>query len=153
MFLCRSFPWSGLENLPNLASFSLTNSGLTEVAANINWPERLTFIDLSANPDLTELPAHFLSRSSAIDRLSLRNMSSNFHLGNNVFHLTAKTRPTLDLSLADNVGVSMVDENAFGNVDGGELWGRLNIALQDFPEGAFRLMIKSHFDEVSPGIA
>lgn len=40
----------------------------------------------------------------------------------------------------------VIEDNVFGNVAGGSLWGALDIALPDFPEGAFRLLLKAHFD-------
>ena len=44
------------------------------------------------------------------------------------------------------------ESNCFGNVDGGQLWDVLDIATNGFgehvfPEGAFRLLLKAHFNK------
>jgi hypothetical protein len=38
--------------------------------------------------------------------------------------------------------------NAYGNVDGGQLWDEMKITtLDDYPEDVYRLLLKSHFDK------
>lgn len=48
--------------------------------------------------------------------------------------------------------IQNIEDDAFGDVSGGKLWYRLHIALADFPEMAFRLMIKSAFDSGQDGM-
>ena len=44
----------------------------------------------------------------------------------------------------------ILEDNAFDNVDGGNLWDRLNLGLSDFNENAMRLLFKAHFDKQHP---
>ena len=74
------------------------------------------------------------------------NMNASLTLKSNGFHITSMLRPSLELSFLDSGAAAVIEDNAFGNVVGGKLWGKMDMAVPDFPEGAFRLMLKAHFD-------
>ena len=59
---------------------------------------------------------------------------------------------TLILSRGDDERSGVIEDDAFGNVAGGKLWGELQVALWAFPEGAFRLMLKQGYDLGLSGI-
>merc|ERR1711973_212687 len=58
-------------------------------------------------------------------------------------------KKTFELATSTEV---IFETNAFGNVDGGQLWDILDISITNyrtkgFPEEAFRLLLKSHFNK------
>lgn len=78
------------------------------------------------------------------------DMNSGLLIRSNAFHLTSQNKPSLALTFLDSGVSAVLEDNAFGNVVGGKLWGKLDITVPDFPEGVFRLMLKAHFDVFSP---
>ena len=74
------------------------------------------------------------------------DMNSGLALKPNAFHITSMNKPALALTFLDGGVSATIEDNAFGNVVGGKLWGRMDMNVPDFPEGAFRLMLKAHFD-------
>ena len=77
------------------------------------------------------------------------DMNSALVLKANAFHITSQNKPELALTFEDGGAGVQMEDNAFGNVVGGKLWGKLEITVPDFPEGVFRLMLKAHFDVFS----
>ena len=75
----------------------------------------------------------------------MSGMSGLLNIRSEAFFTLAEN-PTLLLDAAEGPFDGVIEEDAFGNAKGGHLWGRLEIALWDFPELAFRLMLKAHFD-------
>lgn len=68
----------------------------------------------------------------------------------NAFHTTSNyPGKTLSISPYNGPNGKFVhfEANAFGNVDGGQLWDKLRLETFDFSEDVFRLMLKSHFDK------
>ena len=80
--------------------------------------------------------------------LSLTGSGNNLLIESNGLHVKSKLNKTLYLS----GNFLDLGANAFGNVDGGELWNHLYLETSDFPEEVFRLFLKSHFDKNSMGI-
>ena len=79
--------------------------------------------------------------------LSLTGSGNNLLIESNGLHVKSKLNKTLYLS----GNFLDLGANAFGNVDGGELWNHLYLETSDFPEDVFRLFLKSHFDKNSMG--
>ena len=68
----------------------------------------------------------------------------------NGFHTTSRNATLIFYPLPfddDEDGYITLEDNAFGNVDGGQLWEGLNLGPSDFNENALRLLLKAHFDK------
>ena len=93
--------------------------------------------------DLTNIESHAFSQAKGLMEISLHGSGDNLLIQSNGLHITSSLNKTLYLS-GDDIELN---ENAFGNVDGGQLWTYFHIGLSNFPEDVFRLMLKSHYDK------
>jgi hypothetical protein len=134
--------------MSNLQSFQLTHTGLISIDSDVPWAATVSTVDLSYNLQLLEIPEFAFRRAVGLTSLLLWSMGA-MTFRENAFFLTSAHMPSMDFYFYGDESDFVIEENAFGNVDGGELWGRLNLQIPDFPELAFRLMLKSHFDRGS----
>lgn len=139
------FPFWYLEQFGQLQQFALTESAIENVPSDISWPNSLHKIDLSWNSELYTIQSHAFSRAPSLMELSLTGSGNNLLIESNGLHVKSKLNKTLYLS----GNFLDLGANAFGNVDGGELWNHLYLETSDFPEEVFRLFLKSHFDKNS----
>lgn len=143
----KSFPWNDLSQFSALTIFILTHTGIETMDSDIPWPVTVQHIDLGYN-SIATIPPHAFSAAQHLVSLTMWSFGpDNGHLTieSNGLHITSAHSPKLaTYSYASQITLK---DNAFGNVDGGHLWGEINMRTQDFPEGVFRLMLKSHFDK------
>ena len=152
LVLCvhRIFPWHDMAYFTSLEYFSMILTGIESIPANISWSSTLRSVHLTGNWHLKLIDEHAFSSASQLQELSLLGSGDHLVVKPNGFHTTSKKNPkVLDISsfYSGKVDDLLLEENAFGNVDGGELWEVMNIATSDFPEDAFRLLLKAHFDK------
>ena len=84
-------------------------------------------------------------------QLDMWAMGSNVSIQEDAFRISSRDGPTLRYYGA-GCSASDVAPNAFGNVEGGPLWGKISIDWCDFPELTFRLMLKTAFDKGRQGM-
>ncbi|XP_059087124.1 uncharacterized protein LOC131883628 [Tigriopus californicus] len=143
-----SFDWSMLETLSDLHTFVLTGSGITTLTSDIPWQAAINYIDLSNNNGITEIPANAFKKATHLASLTMNDMNKDIALRSKALQITTTQLPHLFFTTLPD-GQSVIEDDAFGDVSGGELWGFLEGQFMDFPEGAFRLLLKSHFDKYS----
>ena len=79
--------------------------------------------------------------------LFVSEFAENFVVKSNGFHTTSIS-PSSILTLGHYTGGYItLEANAFGNVEGGQLWQIFDLGRSDFNEGALRLFIKAQFDK------
>ena len=61
---------------------------------------------------------------------------------------TTASNPQFELYFyGSNISTPMFADDAFGNVHGGQLWGRIVMGGKEFREKTFRLLLKAKFDK------
>ena len=137
-----------IDNFGNLNVFELSGSAITTLESDIPWPETLTSLTLADNLALAEIQENAFLAATGLQRLALPGSSADLVLQENALHIKAKARPELVFSAVNGTeNNQVVEARAFGIGIGGEIFGRIVGAFPDFPELAFRLMLKSHFDK------
>ena len=81
-----------------------------------------------------------------LEYLWVSETDKNFVVKSNGFHKRS-TSASSTLTVNSGGGYITLEANAFGNVEGGQLWQKLNLGRSDFNEQALRLLIKAHFDK------
>ena len=118
-------------------------SGLGSVPSNNPWPASLKTIDLGYNSGILEVSPFAFHSATGLERLSMWAMG-DINFRENALAITSEHWPKFEFY---TYGTYVnIEDNAFGDVDGGELWGEIMAQLPDFPEGAFRIMLKSNLD-------
>ena len=79
--------------------------------------------------------------------LGVYDLPENFVVKSNAFHISSTSFSSKLGVTPVHGGLITLEANAFGNVDGGQLWQTLNLGQSDFNEHALRLLIKAHFDK------
>ena len=77
----------------------------------------------------------------------LTEVADNFVVKSNGFYKSSTSDSSILTVIPRNTGIITLEANAFGDVDGGQLWQTLNLGTTDFNEHALRLLIKAHFDK------
>jgi hypothetical protein len=129
--------------------FLLLDSGVKILPASIPWPATLEQIIIPENSKLRIIEPFAITEALALTTLALTGSGDNLTIQSNGLH-TKSAMPNSVFISSNNqqFGVTLkLEQNAFGNVDGGALWTMLFMPTTDFPEGAFRLLLKTHFDK------
>ena len=135
-----------------LKSLEIFYSDITVIPANIPWPTSIENITIYGNENLETIEPFAFSSAINLKRLNLVGSGydqNRLTIKSNAFHTTSPLHKTLEMTPSKNV---IFESNCFGNVDGGQLWDVLDIATNGFgehvfPEDAFRLLLKAHFDK------
>ena len=95
--------------------------------------------------ELTLIQSHAFSSATGLTYLYVNGDNFEIIVESNGFHTTSTDYKTLEFQ--GNYGRAL-QANAYGNVDGGQLWDEIKVnTLDDFPENVYRLLLKSHFDK------
>eukprot|EP00095_Tigriopus_kingsejongensis_P000591 maker-scaffold95_size379157-snap-gene-0.24 protein:Tk00591 transcript:maker-scaffold95_size379157-snap-gene-0.24-mRNA-1 annotation:"hypothetical protein ASPNIDRAFT_182707" len=143
-----SFDWTSIGTMTGLITFTLTETGISALESDIPWQSRVSQIDLSKNQGIMEIPANAFKTAVNLVSLHLMDMNAKIVLRSKGLHIRSENFPQLVFNSLPG-GQGEIEFDAFGDVSGGQLWGTLEGNFVDFPEGAFRLMLKSHFDRYS----
>ena len=130
-------------------TINIQGNGIETIPGGIQWSKSLEEITLTYNPISLIEPFAFSSASNLAKILI--SSSENVHVLSNGFHTTSNQNDK-EIQLYPKFSVAY-EANAFGNVDGGELWQRLDIPVSanGFSEDVFRLMIKAYSDKGHTG--
>ena len=132
--------------MQNLETVEMQSNVFETIPANIQWSPKISQINLAGNRNLKVIEEHAFSSALGLTQLILSG-TSNLQVRSNGLHI--KNGGAM---LFMNDWWSTFDSNAFGNVDGGELWGKLDITVgNNFPEDVFRLMLKTASDKQQNG--
>ena len=81
-----------------------------------------------------------------LQSLFVSEFAEDFVVKSNGFHISSTAAPILTLGYRSG-GYITLEANAFGNVDGGQLWQAFDLGRSDFNEHVLRLFIKAQFDK------
>ena len=138
-----------MNKFSSLETFQFSQSNpLESNHGKVNWPKSLTEIFLNGSGVLTVEP-YFFSLASNLSTLSITS-PVDLKVSTNGFHTTSFRT---DKVISINTNSTIYESNAFGNVDGGELWQKMDINSNGFPEDVFRIMIKAYFDKGNTGMS
>ena len=135
-----------MKNFVNVESVGMQANGFEVVPGFISWPSSLKHINLNGNVHIKKIEEKAFSSAINLETLSLVPMGENATIESNGFHTTS-SYPNKKLTYAFTSGYETLQANAFGNVDGGQLWNTLDIVATNFPQDVFRLLLKTHFDK------
>ena len=149
LFQFRSFPFDDFRHFTNLETIEMHGNGFEMIPGNITWPSKLREIGMESNWELTLIQSHAFSSATGLTKLYINgaNWDDNGEIivESNGFHTTSTNYKTLEFQ--GNYGKAL-RANAYGNVDGGQLWDEMKVTtIDDFPEDVYRLLLKSHFDK------
>lgn len=150
LFNCRDFSFLYMQEFRGLHQFTISGSTLKKIPTEVIWPEKLHSVDFSYNERLEVIESYAFSSALGLQNLYLIGSGDNLVVQTNGFHTKSKLAKNLHISSADPsdaIENLQLEPNAFGNVEGGELWTGLFMQTSDFPEDVFRLMLKTHFDK------
>ena len=142
-----------MEKFQQLKSLEITSIGLRILPSNIPWPRSLQNITLIGNGNLEIIEPYALQNAQNLENLAFigtgHNQNNLTFTSNSLQITSAAVKKTFELATSTEV---IFETNAFGNVDGGQLWDVLDISITNywtkgFPEEAFRLLLKSHFNK------
>ena len=68
---CRLFPWSNVQRMSELKSFTLSYTSLKTLPQRIPWPKTLRNIDLSYNDKLESIEEFSIRSASGLENLGL----------------------------------------------------------------------------------
>ena len=142
-----------MERFVNLARLDFQYSSIEIIPSDIIWPDSLHTIEMRYMTKLQSIEPHAFSSATNLVQIWVGETAGNCVVKSNGFHIKSKRDgKTLILYPSSNEDGSYIrlEDNAFGNVDGGKLWDRLNLGKSDFSEKALRLAFKSHFDKQHP---
>lgn len=148
--LFSEFSFLYMQVFNGLDKFSMTGSALKKIPTEVIWPEKLRSIDFSYNEQLEKIESYAFSSALGLQSLLFIGSGDNLVVQSNGFHTKSKLAKNLHISSDDPdepIENLQLEPNAFGNVEGSELWSGLLIETSDFPEDVFRLMLKTHFDK------
>ena len=115
--------------------------------SNVPWPSTVTTIDLGYNDDLVQVEAYAFKYASGLATLKMWAASSSVVFDTNALYTTSSEATFEAYFYGLNASSPMFGDNAFGNVDGGQLWERIVVPMAEFRETTFRLMLKAKFDK------
>ena len=147
----RSFPWIYLESFTSLKEFAYRDGSLKSIDADVPWSPTVEVIFMQRNPQITSIGSNAFKPATNLRQLNLWDMGPEVEINENAFRISTQSKPILRYN-GEGCSASMIAENAFGNVVGGQLWGSISIDWCDFPELTFRLMLKTAFDKGLHGI-
>ena len=142
-----------MEKFQQLKSLEITSIGLRILPSNIPWPRSLQNITLIGNGNLEIIEPYAFQNAQNLETLAFigdgYNQNNLTFTSNSLQITSAAIKKTCVVSTIAEV---IFETNAFGNVDGGQLWDVLDLAITNywtkgFPEEAFRLLLKSHFNK------
>merc|ERR1711962_621978 len=142
----RDFPFHYMEKFRNLEYLAIGGTGIEMIPSDIKWPSTLILIQFFESWNLKSIESHAFSSAVNLERVLVSEVAKNFVVKSNGFHKSSTTA-TSDLTVYPGGGYITLEANAFGNVEGGQLWQTLNLGASDFNEQALRLLIKAHFDK------
>lgn len=120
-------------------------NGLEMIPGNTTWSSKLREINLNGNMELNLIQSHAFSMATGLTKLTINGANASIVVESNGFHTTSTHYKSLEFQ--GDYGKAL-QANAYGNVDGGQLWNEMKInTLDDFPENVYRLLLKSHFDK------
>ena len=140
--------------MSNLNSFAACGTGLTTIPSVVPWPDSIADIDFGYNDKLTIVEDYAFMYATNLKRLSMWASPRSMFFKTNSLYTSSIQDPAFEIYFygppvqEDHV---WFEDNAFGNVDGGQLWSSLAVALDEFREGTFRLMLKAKFDKSADG--
>ena len=141
----RTFPWAYLKLFNTLEEFSCTDSGLTALEEDIPWSSTVQKLFFQRNYDITTVNSNAFKTATSLKQLDMWGMGAEVAIKGDAFRITSRTGSILQYYGSECP--SEIASNAFGNVEGGPLWGSISVDWCDFPELTFRLMLKSAFDK------
>ena len=148
----RSSPWIYLESFTSLKEFAYRDGSLKSIDADVPWSPTVEVIFMQRNPQITSIGSNAFKPATNLRQLNLWDMGPEVEINENAFRISTQSKPILRYN-GEGCSASMIAENAFGNVVGGQLWGSISIDWCDFPELTFRLMLKTAFDKGLHGIS
>ena len=146
----REFPFHDMKTFTNLEFFKTSYIGLEVIPGNIEWPSTLHTIEMRYSTKLQLIEPFAFSSAVNLQQIWVGEVAGNCVVQSNGFHTTSTIAgKTLILYPSSNANGEFItlEDNAFGNVDGGQLWDQLNLGKSDFNEKALRLLFKAHFDK------
>jgi hypothetical protein len=138
-----------MKTFKNLEYFKIQSSGIEVIPGDIAWPSSLEAIEMRYNTKLKLIEPFAFSSAVNLQQIWVGEVAGNCVVKSNGFHTTSNKASLLLYPYnngADGEYITLED-NAFGNVDGGQLWAGLNLGKSDFNEKALRLLLKAHFDK------
>jgi len=149
--LFKLFPWTDLSQTTSLKEFVISNTGLSAVPSGIQWPANISSIDLSYNSALEEILPFTFKTARNLEKLKMWSSSAKIVFRQNALYTTSRNNATFEFYFTgeetSDAKHVMFEDNAFGDVDGGELWDTISVNISEFRENTFRLMLKSKFDK------
>ena len=120
-------------------------NGLEMIPGNTTWSSKLREVNLNGNMELNLIQSHAFSMATGLTKLTINGANAGIVVESNGFHTTSTHYKSLEFQ--GDYGKAL-QANAYGNVDGGQLWNEMKInTIDDFPENVYRLLLKSHFDK------
>merc|ERR1712156_664791 len=149
----RFFPFYDMYKFKNLKFLQLDSLGIETIPSEIEWPSSLTTIEGRYLTNLTSIEPYAFSKAQNLQSIWVGEVGPNCVVKSNGFHTTTSAKKSLIIYPYKNGKLDeciILEDNAFGNVDGGQLWDQLNLGCSDFNENAMRLLFKAHFDKQHP---
>lgn len=145
----KNFPFHNIEKFTNLWFFKIYISAIEVIPGDISWPSTLTTIEMRYNDKVKLIEPFAFSSAANLEQVWIGEVAADCLVKSNGFRISAPTTSPWnpELILYPSNGFIRLEANAFGNVDGGQLWRQLNLGPSDFNEDALRLLIKAHFDK------
>ena len=145
----RDFPFHDMKTFTNLGVFKTQSIGLEVIPGNIEWPSSLHTIEMRYSTNLKLIEPFAFSSAVNLQDIWVGEVAGNCVVKSNGFHTTSNKASLIlyPYNNGANGEYITLEDNAFGNVDGGQLWDRLNLGKSDFNEKALRLLFKAHFDK------
>ena len=141
-FLPSSFPWADMKRLIKMESLALADTGIASIPADVPWTYKVRLLDFSSNAQLRSVGSNAFKAATGLRELILRYSNPDMAFAENAFFLVNTGRPDLVLRAAGGKSNFRWEENAFGNEDGSQMWGRLVVSMADLPEEVFRGLIR-----------
>ena len=135
-----------ISKFSSLTKFSMQSNALETVPSGIEWSDKLEDLNFAGN-NIELIEPYAFSSASNVSKINLSGPRP-VHVSTNGFHITSRN-VNKEILISGPPGT--YDANAFGNVDGGELWDSIYFNTYEFPENVFRLMIKAHLDKAHSG--
>ena len=139
-----------MESFTSLKEFSYIDGNLLEIGDHgiieIPWSPTVEVIFMQRNPQITSIGSNAFKHATNLKQLNLWDMGPNVVINENAFRISTQDKPFLRYN-GEGCSASVISENAFGNVEGGQLWGSISLDWCEFPELSFRLMLKTAFDK------
>ena len=96
------------------------------IPGNTTWSSKLREINLNSAHDLTLIQSHAFSMATGLTKLTINGANENIVVESNGFHTTSTHYKSLEFQ--GDYGKAL-QANAYGNVDGGQLWDEMKITL------------------------